>query len=457
MIDITTTQVFQLIASGESETIEFKESFGDEALETIGSFANARGGTLLIGVRNSGEICGFQIGKKTLEDIANRIQEATDPRLQPSISIIKSGKETVVVIQISAVTGMPVSMRGRYFRRAGRTNQRMSHQEIMQRMVTSTGLSWDAITEPAATLADLDSEQIAKFVQTIKKKGRLSIPEQATDQDVLRKLELIKNGTPTRAALLLFGINPESYFSSAFLKIGRFRSPTHIVDDREIHGTLIEQLDGAMSWFRERLETEFVITGKPGREVHWEYPLDAIREAVTNAICHRDYTSLAHSQIRLYDDHLEIRNAGSLPLALTTEELFHEHDSMPRNRKIAESFFYAGFIERWGSGTLRMVEELQGAGLPLPQFRSESGHFSLSFYKKVLTEESFNKMELSERQLKAVAYTKEHGSISNAEYQTIAGVSKRTATRELNLLKEKGVLVSEGVSGRAVIYKLKGP
>jgi ATP-dependent DNA helicase RecG len=85
--EITTLKLCDLIVSGESEIIEFKESFGDEALETIGAFANARGGSLLIGVKNSGTICGVQVGKKTLEDLANRIQEATDPRLQPSLSM----------------------------------------------------------------------------------------------------------------------------------------------------------------------------------------------------------------------------------------------------------------------------------------------------------------------------------------------------------------------------------
>jgi ATP-dependent DNA helicase RecG len=371
------------------------------------------------------------------------------------VKTINFESAVVIIIQISSVTGMPVSIRGRYFRRTARTNQRMSHEEIMQRMITSTGISWDAVAETASTLEDLNSIKIATFIEGIKKKGRLTIPEQATDQEILRKLELIKNDIPTRAALLLFGNNPESYFSSAFLKIGRFRSSTHIVDDREIHDTLIDQLTSAMNWFRERLQTEFIITGKPERDVRWEYPLEAIREAVINALCHRDYTSLAHTQIRLYDDRLEIRNAGGLPPALTPEALFHEHDSMPRNRKIAECFFYVGFIERWGSGTLRMIEELQSAEFPPPQFISESGHFKLSFHKQLFTDEFLKKLELSERQLKAISYIKEHGKITNTEYQAIANISKRTATRELNELKKKDLLVSEGSTGRGIFYRLK--
>lgn len=150
-------------------------------------------------------------------------------------------------------------------------------------------------------------------------------------------------------------------------------------------------------------------------------------------------------------------NPGSLPAALTPEALFSEHDSMPRNRKIAEAFFYAGFIERWGSGTLRMAEELQAAKLPPPEFLSESGRFLVIFYKESLTEERLRKMELSVRQIKAVFYVKEHGSISNTEYQQLAEVSKRTATRDLNVLKSKDILMIDGSTGKGTVYKLKGP
>ncbi|HCC23908.1 MAG TPA: hypothetical protein DEP85_00115, partial [Holosporales bacterium] len=250
MLDITTDILLELIAAGESETLEFKESFGDRALEAVSAFANSRGGTLLIGVKDMGEICGVQIGKKTLEDIANRIQEATDPRLQPFLSIIECGKKSVIAIKVAAGTGAPISVRGRYFRRSGRTNQRMSHEEIMQRMVASTGLSWDAFGESTATLDDLDAKLINRFMEAVKKLGRRPLPESSAYYEFLRKMELICDETPTRAALLLFGKNPESYFPSAFVKMGRFRSPTLIVDDREAHGALFDQLDEAMNWFR---------------------------------------------------------------------------------------------------------------------------------------------------------------------------------------------------------------
>ncbi len=326
----------------------------------------------------------------------------------------------------------------------------------MARFIARTGLSWDAYIENSAVPSDLNTDLIKKFVSIIREKGRLPIPEHASDEDVLRKLELIKDGKITRAAILLFGNHPDAFFPSAFLKIGRFRSPTHILDDREVHGTLIQQLDGAINWFRERLETEYIIIDKPEREVRWEYPLKAIREAVSNSLCHRDFNSLAHNQIRLYDDHLEIWNPGNLPPGLTSEALFHKHDSIPRNRRIADAFFYSGLIERWCSGTLRIIEELTAVNLPLPQFISEPGRFKVIFHKEFINKEYLKKLHLSKRQMDAIAYIKEHGDISNTEYQSLTGVSKATATRDLNLLKEKGVLTLEGTTGRGEVYRIKG-
>lgn len=178
---------------------------------------------------------------------------------------------------------------------------------------------------------------------------------------------------------------------------------------------------------------------------------------VINSLCNRDFNNSAHNQIRLYDDRLEIWNPGSLPPSLTPEALFHEHDSVPRNRRIADVFFYLGLIERWGSGTLRMVEELADHHLPSPKFISEPGRFKVIFYKEFINEDYLKTLHLSKHQLSAIAYVKEHDSISNGEYQTLTDVSKRTATRDLNILKEKGIFNLDGTIGRGSIYRLKGP
>ena len=448
----------ELLQGGESETLEFKTSFNEDALESIGALVNARGGIVLIGVDDGGVTCGVQVGKKTLEDWANRIQEATDPRLQPSIRTSKQDGKTVVTITVEPTNGVPISVRGRYFRRVGRTNQRMSHQEIMQRMISGSGLSWDAVIEPQTNWNDLDPEKVKRYMEAVRRTGRRPVPDGTGEREFLEKLELLKDGLPTRAALLLFGKTPTRYFPSAYLKIGRFRSPILIVDDREVEGTLLDQVEEAMQWFRERLQTKFVITGKPQRDTIWEYPLDAVREAVVNAICHRDYASPINIQIRLYDDRLEIWNPGSLPASLTPADLLRPHDSIPRNRQIAEAFFYVGLVERWGSGTIRMADLLREAGLSDPEFDvSSPWRFRVIFRQDSFTEERLRELGLNERQRQAIAYVREHGRITNTEYQQLVAVSKRTATRELATLTDQGILVLSGTKGRSVAYSLKGP
>ncbi len=372
--------------------------------------------------------------------------------------------KNLIVVQVSPVLGAPISVRGRYYQRSGRTNQRMSHEEIIQRMAESNGFSWDAFLVQGTTVDDLNGTLVDRFVKTVRELKRIPIPNDVSKEEFLHKCCLMKDGALSRAAILLFGKHPEGYFNSAFLKLGRFRSPTLIVDDRELYGPLLIQLDETMGWFRERLETEFIISGKPRRDVLWEYPLNALREAVINMLCHRDYTSVVNSQIRLYDDYLELSNPGSLMSPLTPEALFQKHDSVRRNHKIAEAFFYMGLIERWGSGTIRITEALQRADHPKPEFLSGLGRFEVVFHKQPekirektnIVENIANKMALSERQLLVIAYLQDHKTINNAEYQTIAKVSKRTASRELSDLTSKGLITPEGgARGRGRMYRLK--
>lgn len=448
-------EIKKMLSNGESETVEFKESFHDDALETIGAFSNAQGGMLLIGVQDSGKVVGFPIGKKTIEDLSNRIQEATEPRIQPSVLVYEFDGKSVVAIQVSKVIRGPVSIRGRYFKRTGKTNQRISHEEIMQRIVQSSGLSWDAVIEKSATIEDLDTKKIGTFIEAVRKSKRRPLPEKISKIDALRKMEFVEGNHPTRAALLLFGKNVDHFFPSAFLKIGRFRSPIHIVDDFEIHDSLFEQVQETMNWFRQRLETAFIITGKPQRDTVWEFPLDAIREAIINAVCHRDYSSMSDIQVRLYDDQLVIRNPGSLPFGLTTESLMREHNSIRRNQKIAEAFFLTGDIEKWGSGTTRIADELKAAGMPAPEFTSDQWNFRVAFNKKRFSErKSIQKLGLTERQTKIIEFLLINVEISNAQYQEVAKVSKATATRELRNLTSQGILESVGQGGASTRYRL---
>lgn len=314
-------------------------------------------------------------------------------------------------------------------------------------------MTWDEMIEPRATIGDLNQEQILRFRKLCNLKGRRPIPPDEENLAVLEKMELLQEEGVSRAAVLLFGKNPQHFYPQARIRIGRFRTETLIVDDREIVGPLLEQVEAVMGYFRERLETRFEFRGTATRDVSWEYPLGALREAITNAVCHREYLDSGHIQVRWYDDRIVFLNPGELPESLSIEDLKHEHRSVLRNRKIAEALFYAGFIEQWGSGTLRMMEECAAYGLPEPKFAERQRALWITFRKNTLTEEHLRAQGLNERQIKATLFVKEQGHITNRDYRQLNQVSNKTAYLELNELVEKRLLNRLG-AGKAIEYVL---
>ncbi len=372
-------RILDILHKEESETLEFKESFGREAVETISAFANTKGGILLVGVNDKGAVVGIHSTKNALKDWANQISQVTGG-LHPSIEAFAVKSKKVLMIQVDENRIKPVMCHGRAFIRSGSTTRQMTIEEITRCVLANAGVTWDALPEVRASLSDISIPKVKAFIEVAKREKRRPIPTGTTPIELLEKLELVSKGKPTRAAILLFGKNPQQFYSQAMLKIGRFRGETLIVDDRRIDGTLFDQVEGAMGYFREKLDTRFEMTGRPQRDVIWEYPLKALREAVINAICHRDYMSTRDTEVRIYDKELMVWNDGGLPSILSVELLRKKHPSVPRNKQIAEIFYYAGVIEAWGSGTKLILDECASAGLPEPIFEQEQG-FRVTFNK----------------------------------------------------------------------------
>ncbi len=372
--------ILRLIRKGESQTLEFKQSFGRETLETLCAFANTDGGIVLVGVSDAGVVTGTQASKASLRDWANQIAQGLG--LHPSIRTAPLEGKEVVVIEAPESHIKPVLFQGRGYGRSGSTTHQMTVEEIASAALSRVGMTWDSVPESRAKLADISGPKIRAFIAAANREKRRPVPAGTSPMDLLKKLKLVRAGKPTRAAILLFGKDPQDFYPQARLKIGRFRDETLIVDDRRIDGTLFDQVEGAMSYFREKLDTRFERTGRPQRDVIWEYPLKALREAVTNAICHRDYSGTRDSEVRLYDHEVMIWNDGDLPPELSVQALRKKHPSVPRNKQIAEIFYYAGMIEQWGSGTGMMRDECRAAGMPAPIFEQKHG-LRVTFKKAV--------------------------------------------------------------------------
>jgi len=446
----------KLIKGGESETVEFKASFDKEVLETSAAFANTKGGIILIGVSDRGEIKGVQIGKETLKDWGNQISQSTEPRIIPEIELGEVDKINLAIIRIREFPIKPVSVRGRCFRRVGNSNRVMQTHEIAEMHFQSTGMSWDKLPVADASVEDIDVEKIEKYIENTKDAGRRKITITEEPLQILEKLELIKDAKPTWSSILLFHRRPQRFLSQAVIHCGKFKEGTIVIDDRMIEGTLIEQIEEAMDFIRKNISVKFVMTGKPAREEVWDYPLAALREAVINAVCHRDYTAPSNTEVRIYDDELIVWNPGGLPLGLTVEDLYKPHPSVLRNKGIGGVFYDMGLIEQWGSGIDKMRKACEKAGIPEPKFEEHQG-LRVIFRRDIYTEEYLQKLGLNERQIKAVIFVKAKGKITNKEYQQLTNVSKPMATIDLKTLVEKRIFLKLGVTGRGTEYVMMKP
>ncbi|MCW3131268.1 MAG: helix-turn-helix domain-containing protein [Candidatus Methanospirare jalkutatii] len=436
----------------ESQDIEFKEKWRDENLKTLCAFANGNGGVLFLGIRDDGTPVGVENPEELLETLPNKIRN--NLRVVPDIKLETLEGKKVIRIEIKSYE-IPVSYRGRFYVRSGSTTQEISDYDLAKIIMKMKKLqiSWDSLPSKAG-IEELDEVTVEKFKEMAQE--RLAISEKDSPQKILENLELMKDGKLTNAAVLLFGKNPQKYFLNSISRVGRFKSPTEVVDTIIIKGNLFEQVEALVNAIKKHINVRYVIEDIHRKDV-WDYPLPAIREACINALIHRDYTDLAETeiQIKIYDDHIKFWNPGKLPEGITIEDLKREHVSRPRNKLLAMVFYYAGLIERWGTGTTRIVSLCKEHGLPEPEFKEEFGGFTVELWKDIYNEEHLRKLGLYERQIKAVLYVKERGKITNKEYQNITGVKKRQATEDLRHLEKLGILERVGTTGKGVHYVLK--
>jgi len=383
------SEIVKLIKKGESKTVEFKETFDNKTIETAVAFANTRGGHIFIGVSDKGAKKGVQIGKETLIGWTNKISQGTQPRIIPEVESSEIEKKIIVVIQIKEFPIKPVSTRGRCYRRVGNSNRLMTPQDIAEMHLHSTGTSWDKTPAPDATMSDIDHEKIKRYIRRSRDAGRRDVGGREEALEILKKLELVKEGKLTWAALLLFRKDTKHLRSQGLVHCG----------------------DEAMDFIRKNISVKFVMTGKPQRDEVWDYPLEAIRESIINAVCHRDYTMPSNT---------EVRGIGAV-------------------------LYDMGLIEQWGSGIGKMLKLCSLAGIPVPHFEEYQSGFLVEFRKDIYTEEYLRKLGLNDRQIKAVNHIKENKIINLSSYKAlIKNVSEKTLYRDLQDLVDKKILKEVG-------------
>lgn len=345
----------------------------------------------------------------------------------------------------------PVSFEGKYYSRVGNTTREMQTEELRNYFLKT--MQWDNIPGDFSP-DEIDEKTVKNFVRLALDSGRM--PHSAATEsvkDILEHLNLLNNGKLTNGAIILFGKNPQKYFTNAIVRIGRFKEEHIIIGDKIAGGNLFRQLEEAEEAIKGFINVRYVISDESFRRKEiWDYPIKAIREALLNSIVHRDYFMFnRQTQIKIFDDYIWFHNPGGLPEGCNLKDIMKLHSSIPRNPLIANVMYKSDFIEAWGTGIERMCSAFMDAGLQPPEFKEEMGGFSVYFRKNFDLEKLVAGQALNDRQKKAVKYVIENGEISNRKYQELNSVSNKTALRDLNRLVSTGVLKRIGKS-KSIVY-----
>jgi ATP-dependent DNA helicase RecG len=442
----------KLIFKTESEIVEFKKSIGEwkEIIETISAFSNTRGGKIVIGVSKSGKLFGTDIGKDTIECLTNQISQNTDPKIYPHITVEKINSKSIITIEVKESPDHLVLAFGRPYKRVGKSTVRMSKDEY-ERLILEKHkekLYFDSQICKGASLKDIDEEKIRWFLMKAKSERNLNIEPAISAKEALTRLKLITNKKLTNAAILLFGKETQRFFTQAEVRCARFKGTEAVkpfIDMKVFSENIIDQVNKTLNFILEHIPlSAWLTSGKVEREEKYEYPPEAIREAIVNAICHRDYKSTANVQVRIFDDRVEIWNPGSLPEGWTVEKLKQTHESIPKNPLIAHQFFLVRFIEKWGTGTIEMIKRCIEWGLPEPEFEFTGTSLVVNFKRSFFTDEILRNLGLNERQIKLLKDLEAQEFITSSRYEKMFNITDRQARMDLSRLVSLGLILKSG-------------
>ena len=365
---MTPAEIIDLIALGEGFTTEFKRAGTSNLGKEMCAFANATGGVILIGVDNSGSIIGVADHNNLKSEVQSIARSA-----EPPIAVEVESVGEILRVTIPEQFSKPYSFGGRFYLREGASSQQMGRKEIREFFFKEGLIHFD---ETPCTDFDpeveLTPERWTRFI------SRARIPETLDPMVVLSNLHLMKDGQMTHAGawLLADDITRFTLRAGVTCALFRGRSTTHILDRKDFIGDLYSIYQDCISYLLAKLNTAFIITST-GREERLELPVDAIREALVNAIAHRDYRSTANVQVHIFHDRVEIISPGGLPAGMHEEDLGHR--SVPRNPLLFGILYRMELVEQVGSGITRMRQLCSEYGTPEPDIRVDDSWVTITF------------------------------------------------------------------------------
>ena len=445
----------------EKQNIEWKQTWKEDYLKWICGFANAQGGKIYIGKNDDGTVTGITNAKKLLEDIPNKVRDVLGIIVDVNL-YSEENKDYLEIVTLPS--SYPVNYKGEYHYRSGSTKQLLKGAALTQFLFEKTGITWDSIPLDNLSADDFWRDSFDIFrKQAILSKRMDEKDLNMTNEQLLDSLGLIKDGKILRAGMMLFHQNPEKWINGAYIKIGFFESDSEISYMDEIHGSLISQADKVIDLiFTKYLKANISYEGVTRIETY-PFPKAAIREAVYNAIVHKNYATQIPIQISIYKDKLYISNDCILPSGWTVETLMGKHRSKPFNPNIANGFFRAGFIETWGRGIEKICEACRNYGTTLPEYTVYPEDIMIKFealntaknIAKNIAKNTANssKNKIEENTPIILGFLKQYPKTTQKNIIENLNISKRTLERIISLLKEDGYIERIG-NNRSGYWKI---
>lgn len=375
----------KLLAMEEGKTLEFKESTASLAgiIKTVVAFANTAGGTIVVGVEDKTKVVvGLAEPLEEEMRIANKIADSVMPFLSPIIDIQTYRSKPVILIRVPYAAGPyyiksgPSGRDGVAYVRFGSTN-RVADEEMLTRIKTlAKNVTFDELPCPHASLDTLDWECMKTLFANV---GRAFTKSKAQSVGIVTPLAGAEH--PSNGGVLMFGKDRASTFPDAIVRCVRFAGSTKEkgIDHREIDVYLTDAVDEVLHFIAKNTFKTAKIGRKQRTDVP-QYPPEAVREVVTNALVHTDYAITGASIIvAIFDDRLEVTNPGAIPYGLSLEDAL-AGSSRARNRVIARTFHLLGLIEQWGSGLQKIVQACRRHGLTPPRFEEIGSQFRVTMY-----------------------------------------------------------------------------
>ena len=456
------TDKLKIQTQGLGQQVAYLPHFAPEAIaEHLAAFANADGGTLVLGMSADGELSDL----RAEEDAADALQSALRlcrPPVRTDWSHQETAGGTVVVLNVARGVELHSLWDGRVLVRRGRENRLLERGDVEQLMSARPAGEFELQPVAGAGRDDLDDDVIDNYME----RRQLRNPRTSVlpKDKLLQQIgALTDDRTPTVSGLLLFGKEPQLFLPQSRAIFVKFADTQPRAEGgafgygrrEEFLGPLPLIIDRAWRVIWEEMDKKAVVKGLHRQEVT-EYPSASVREALVNAVAHRDYGLTGRSiEIRMYTDRLEITSPGGLPAHITVDNIVEEHYS--RNPRIVNGLYQWGFIEELGLGIDRMIEDMVSAGHMPPKFEAKSHRFTVILYNTQDPTRAVQTWEqsMNERQIKALEFLQRNAAITNREYRELCPhVGAETLRLDLADLVTKGVVLKIG-DKRGTRYILK--